>query len=117
MANIAAVLPTTINTGDITVDITPPAAGTLDVTTAETLTGFTINADAYKVVIKNVGSLIESGADVAILVDGDTVAPGERVQFDAVLDPALGGSGTFKRLPAITVTNAGGAGVWYQVSR
>lgn len=115
MAFIASVIPPTITTGDISATITPPASGTLSIETAEVLTGFSISAGAYKVTIKNVGSTIEGGADVPITINGDTVAVGETAQFEAKLDPALGAAGTFKTLPAITVTNASGAGVWYQV--
>jgi hypothetical protein len=117
MAHIGAVIPPTINTGAITATITPPAAGALLIETDETLTGFTIAAGAYKVTVKNVGSLIETGADVDITVAGDTVAPGQTVTFTAVLDPALGAAGTFKYLPEIAVLNAGGAGIWYQVEK
>lgn len=108
-------LPTTINTGDISVSITPPAADTLTVSTFETLAGFSIGLGTYKVTIKNVGAAVEGGAFADIVVNGQDVAPGEQLIFEAKLDPSLGANGTFLKLPAFTVTNASGAGVWYQV--
>lgn len=108
----APIVAATVNPGGITVGITPPTAGTLAVETYEVLTGFTITAGAYRVRIKNVGSLIEGGTDADITVNGDTVAPGETAVFEFVHDAA---NELFKTLPAIAVVNASGAGVWYQV--
>ncbi|RMG90372.1 MAG: hypothetical protein D6706_19710, partial [Chloroflexi bacterium] len=91
---------------------TPATAGTLSIETYEVLTGFSVAAGKYMVHIKNVGSLIEGGLDVDIDVNGDTVPPGQEYIVEAQFDPA---NNKFLTTPAITVTNASGAGVWYRV--
>lgn len=96
----------------------PIATGTLNVSTVETLAGFFIAAGAYRVYIRNVGSAIQVGgtlgADVDITVNAQILAPGQEAYFTYVHDPA---TEQFLTLPAITVVNANGAGVWYRVER
>jgi len=120
MSFVKISVPTTISAGSITVTPTPPAVGTLSISTVETLAGFSISAGAYRVLIKHVGSGIEvagtPGTDADFTVNGQTVTSGMQLQFDAVLDPAAGAAGTYKTLPAIAVVNGGGAGIWYQVT-
>lgn len=112
----APIVQATVNVGDITTSFTPPSPGTLTISTVETLAGFTVSAGAYRVTIRNVGSAIEvggnMGADENITVNGQTVPPGQEVTFSYVHDAA---NEEFLTLPAITVVNANGAGVWYRV--
>ncbi|RMG99559.1 MAG: hypothetical protein D6706_05280 [Chloroflexi bacterium] len=96
----------------VTVTTTPATAGTLSIETYEVLTGFSVAAGKYMVHIKNVGSLIPGGLDVDIDVNGYTLSPGEEILMEAEFDAA---NNTYLTTPAITVTNASGAGVWYRV--
>ena len=112
----APVVQATVNVGDITIPISTPDPGTLTIGIVETLAGATISAGAYRVTIRNAGSAIEvggtMGADENITVNGQTVAPGQEVSFAYVHDAA---EEEFLTLPAITIINANGAGVWYRV--
>lgn len=105
-----------VSVGDITTSITPPAPATLTVDIQETLSGFSISAGAFRVWIKNLGSTIEvggtPGVDADITVNGDTLAVGGELFFEFVFDAA---NEEFKTLPAFTIVNGSGAGVWYRI--
>jgi len=102
----------TIDTGDITVEIAPPSAGTLTVDQGYTVTVPTFPVTSLRIFLRNVGSAIAGGSDVAIVVNGDNVAVGESRTFEARLDPV---TNVYKYIAAPTVTNAGSAGIWFEI--
>ena len=108
------------NTGGLSAVVSstpaPATAGSLTVSSGYTLGVPAIPATALKVKVKNVGSLIEVGGvpgnNVDITVGGQTLGVGQQVEFDAVLDPV---TNTYKYLSGLSITNAGAAGIWYEI--
>ena len=97
--SLAILIPSpTISTGDITVDITPPVAGTLVVTTLETTGAFAIPAGCLWVNIRNAGFVQDGDLEEEATVDGSSWSVGREEKFEAFLDQVLG---VYKRLPAI----------------
>jgi len=97
----------------VTATLTPATAGALTTDSRYTLTTPTIPATALRVYIKNVGATIEGGAMADIIVNGtDNVAVGEFRLFEARLDPVIN---TFKYLSALAITNASGAGIYFEI--
>lgn len=89
-----------------------PTAGSLTITTSETVANFARLAGALSFRVKNVGP---GGAGIAATatVNGANLFPGDEMIFEARLDPV---TNVFKYLPAFTiVTN--GAEIWYYEER
>lgn len=99
----------TVSVGDVS--ITPPDAATLTQDEGYTLTVPTIPATPLRVYLKNVGAAISGGAMADIVVNGNNLAVGEERLFEARLDPV---DNEFK-YPSVTVTNASGAGIYFEI--
>lgn len=97
---LAILAPTaTVNTGDITVDPTPPAAGTLTIETLETTGSFTIPAGCLWAKIRNAGFVQDGDLEVEITVDGQSWSVGREEILQAWLDEV---AQVYKRLPEIS---------------
>lgn len=91
---------------------TTPDAGELTITSAETTADFNFTAGALKIVIVNVG-FAGGGTDDTATVNGINLFPGDRLEWEARLDPV---NNEFKYLPAITVVT-NGATIWWHEER
>lgn len=102
----------TIDTGALVVEVMPATAGALTKSEGYTLATPTIPATTYRVYLKNVGSIIENGVDADIVVNGNNLAVGESRLFEARLDPV---TNVYKYVTGVTVTNASGAGIYFEI--
>jgi hypothetical protein len=93
----------TVDVGALTVDITPPNDVVLTNDNGTTTGDFTIPAGKVKVVIENRGG----DAFANITVNGDTVAPGGKVEREVIFD----GVNRYL-LPAFVVVTNGSLVFW-----
>lgn len=95
------------------VNITPPTAGALTDDQGYTTTVPTIPANPLRVFIKNVGTAVPGGggAIADIVVNGDNIAVGQERLFEAILDPVT----QIFKYPSVTVVNASGAGIYFEI--
>lgn len=97
--SLAILIPSpTVQTGDITVEVTPPVAGTLAITTSETTGAFAIPAGCLWVKIRNAGFVQDGDLEEEATVAGSSWSVGREEVLTAFLDEVLG---VYKRLPAI----------------
>lgn len=89
----------------------PATAGSLTIASGETTSDFNRSAGAYKLVVTNAGPAAGGSGDTAT-VNGANVFPGDRLEFEAVLDPV---TNVFKTLPAMTIVTNGATIWWYEV--
>lgn len=87
-----------------------PTADVLDIDSGEATVDFTIAADAFKAVITNAG-FAGGGTDDTATVNGINLFPGNRLEFEAKLDPV---NNLFKLLPQIDVVTNGATIWWYE---
>lgn len=97
--SLAILIPApTVNTGDITVDVTPPAAGTLAITTQETTGAFAIPAGCLWAKVRNAGFVQDGDLETEATVAGQSWSVGREEIFTAFLDEV---NQVYLRLPAI----------------
>lgn len=89
---------------------TPATAGTLTIASGETTSDFTRAAGALKLVVTNAGPAAGGTGDTAT-VNGANLFPGDRLEFDAVLDPV---NNIFLTLPEMTIVTNGASIWWYE---
>lgn len=112
MANIIGIPPASISTGEITVDITPPVAGSTTISTGETTGVFNIPAGCYWVRIRNAGFVRDGDLEEEATINGGSWSVGREEFFQATLDEV---AGIYKKLPAIAI-NGNGSRVFYSYS-
>lgn len=93
-----AILVPAANLSGVTVDITPPVAGTLNITTLETTGAFAIPAGCLWVKIRNAGFVQDGDLEEEATVAGSSWSVGREEVLTAFLDEVLS---VYKRLPAI----------------
>lgn len=89
---------------------TPATSGTLTITSGETISNFSRTAGALKLVLTNAGPAAGGTGDTAT-VNGANLFPGDRLEFDAVLDPV---NNVYKLLPEMTIVTNGATIWWYE---
>lgn len=87
-----------------------PTADELTITSGESTTDFNRTAGALKLVITNAGPAAGGNAATAT-VNGANLFPGDRLEFEAKLDPV---NNVFKTLPAMTIVTNGATIFWYE---
>lgn len=112
MANIIGIPPASISTGEITVEIAPPVAGSTSLVTGETTGVFNVPADCYWVRIRNAGFVRDGDLEEEATINGGSWSVGREELFTATLDEVLG---VYKKLPAIAI-NGNGSRVFYSYS-
>jgi hypothetical protein len=112
MANIIGIPPASISTGEITVSLTPPSAGSTTISTGETTGVFNIPAGCYWVRIRNAGFVQDGDQEEEATINGGSWSVGREEFFQATLDEV---AGVYKKLPAIAI-NGNGSRVFYSYS-
>ena len=77
----------------------PATAGTLSVNATEVVGAFTVPADKLYVRIQNNGFAQDGDTETDITVNGQTISPGNFIEFHAKLDSV---TNIFKRTPEIS---------------
>ena len=112
MANIIGIPPASISTGAISVEITPPTAGSTTISTGETTGVFNVPAGCYWVRIRNAGFVRDGDLEEEATINGGSWSVGREEFFQATLDEV---AGVYKKLPAIAI-NGNGSRVFYSYS-
>lgn len=101
--------PANIDASGISVDITPPTAGTIQSATVQVgeSANLTVAAGAYSVVVYN--NNLEP-----ITVNGETLEPGDHKPFEARLNPVLN---KFDFCPAVNIITPAGGSAYYVTER
>jgi hypothetical protein len=88
----------------------PPDPGTLTIASDETTVDFSRPTGALKFVVTNAGPAAGGNAATAT-VNGVNLFPGDRLTFEAKLDPV---NNVFLTLPLMTIVTNGATIWWYE---